>query len=252
MVRVSAATQPGSVSRVNEDCYLWSEDLCLFVVADGMGGGTAGQVASRLAIESIENFVRRSQDGEDYSWPCGIDTRLTFHGNRLRTAIQLANRRVFHASETVDGCTGMATTVVSALIRGTRAVIGHVGDSRVYVLADGELSALTRDDSWAATVFANGARNPIGAARPTGVLTQVLGAREKTEIHITEYELQPGTMLLLCTDGLHDMVHEARLRSVMVESPDLNSAAQTLVDEALAAGARDDVTALIVQYDGNP
>jgi PPM family protein phosphatase len=138
MVRAFAVSHPGICS-VNEDCYLCLEDLCLFVVADAMGGHAAGEVASRLAVESIENFARRSHDGAEYSWPYGIDTRLTLDGNGLRTAIGLANRRLVRESEGHDDYAGMGTTVVSALIARSRLVVGHVGDSRLYMLTDGVL-----------------------------------------------------------------------------------------------------------------
>ena len=139
MVRAFGVSHPGICS-VNEDCYLCLEDLCLFVVADAMGGHAAGEVASRLAVESIENFVRRSHDGEEYCWPYGIDTRLTLDGNGLRTTIGLTNRRLVRESEGHDDEAGMGTTVVSALIAGSRLVVGHVGDSRLYMLTDGVLT----------------------------------------------------------------------------------------------------------------
>ena len=149
MVRASAVSHPG-VRPVNEDSYLCHEELCLFVVADGIGGHAAGEVASRLAVKSIESFVRRSRDIEEYSRPSGIDTSLTLHGNRLRTALDLANRRLFRESEVQDDYTGIGTTVVSALIAGSRLVVGHVGESRLYVFTDGVLMPVTQDDSWAA------------------------------------------------------------------------------------------------------
>jgi serine/threonine protein phosphatase PrpC len=250
MVRASAVSHAG-VRSINEDSFLCADELRLFVVADGMGGHAAGEVASRLAIDSIENFVRRSQNGEDYSWPCGIDASLSFHGNRLRTAIHLANRRVFRASETNDDYMGMGTTVVSALIAGSQLVVGHVGDSRLYSLTDGSLTPLTRDDSWAATVLAaNPADETVMSHPMRDVLTNVLGAREQADIHVSERGLKPGTTLLLCTDGLHTVVDDDRLRALLVDGGSGAETAQALVDEALCQGARDNVTALLVWYDG--
>jgi PPM family protein phosphatase len=250
MVRASAVSHPG-IRSVNEDCYLCLEDLCLFVVADAIGGHAAGEVASRLAVESIENFVRRSHDGEEYSWPYGIDTRLTLDGNRLRTAIGLANRRLVRESEGHDDCAGMGTTVVSALIAGSRLVVGHVGDSRLYMLTDGVLTPVTQDDSWAATVLAEQATDASLKWHPMrNVLTNALGVRENADIHVCECELKPGTTLLLCTDGLHNVLDDDRLLALLTERESARETAQALVDEALAQGTHDNVTALVVRYEG--
>jgi serine/threonine protein phosphatase PrpC len=250
MLRAMAVSHPG-VRRMNEDSYLCSEELSLFVVADGMGGHVAGEVASRLAIEAIEQFMRRSQQGGDYSWPCGIDTGLTLNGNRLRTAIHLANRRVFRASESRDDYSGMGTTVVSALIAGSQLVVGHVGDSRLYLLVDGSLTLATRDDSWAATVLAAGVTNDTMKSHPMRhVLTNVLGVREEADIHVSERMLEPRTTLLLCTDGLHNVVDDNRLRTLIGDGNDGPGAAEALVNEALSRGSRDNVTAMLIWYDG--
>jgi protein phosphatase len=249
MVRASAVSHPG-VRPVNEDCYVCLEDLCLFVVADGMGGHTAGEVASRLAVESIESFVRRSRDGEEYSWPYGIDTRLTLDGNRLRTAIGLANRRLVRESEGHDGLAGMGTTVVSALIAGSRLVVGHVGDSRLYMLSDGLLTPVTRDDSWAATVLAEVTDASLKRHPLRNVLTNALGVQEHADIHVSECDLKPGTTLLLCTDGLHNVLDDDRLLALLTERESAKETAQALVDEALARGTHDNVTALVVRYEG--
>ena len=250
MVRAYAVSPPG-VRPINEDFCVCLEDLCLFVVADGMGGRAAGEVASRLAVESIENFVRRSRDGEEYSWPYGIDTRLTLDGNRLRTAIGLANRRLVRESEGHDDYAGMGTTVVSALIAGSRLVVGHVGDSRLYMLTDGVLTPVTRDDSWAATVLAGHATDARLKRHPMrNMLTNALGVQEHADIHVSESDLKPGTTLLLCTDGLHNVVDGDRLLTLLTERESARETARTLVDEALARGTHDNVTALVVRYEG--
>jgi PPM family protein phosphatase len=249
MVRASAVSQAG-VRPLNDDHYLCHEELCLFVIAHGVGGDEAGGVA-RLAVDSIENFVRQSRDGEEYSWPYGIDTRLTLHGNRLRTAIGLANRRLVRETEGHGDNEGLGTTVVSALIAGARLVVGHVGDSRLYMLADGVLTPVTQDDSWAATVLAEQASDAsLERHRMRNVLTNALGVREHADVHISEHDLKPGTTLLLCTDGLHSIVDDSRLLAVMAERASTADAARALVDEALAQGAHDTVTALVVSYDG--
>ena len=249
MVSSFGVSDRGPVRPINEDCFLADDDLSLFVVADGMGGHAAGEVASRLAIESIENFVRRSHHAEDFSWPCGIDPTLTFDGNRVRTAIYLANRRVFRAAEANDDYTGMGTTVVCALINDGVLTIGHVGDSRLYVLSSGVLTAQTRDDTWAATVLAEGGgivdEEALATHPMRHVLTNVLGARDQTEIHVQERPIQPGELLLLCTDGLHGSVEDQVIQELLATKGNVKHKAEVLVRAAIDRGSRDNVTALV-------
>jgi PPM family protein phosphatase len=253
MVASFGVSDPGPVRPINEDAFLADDDLALFVVADGMGGHAAGEVASRLAIDSVENFIRRSQQAGDFSWPCGIDPALTFAGNRLRTAIHLANRRVFRVAEGHDDYTGMGTTVVCALLTGSHLSIGHVGDSRLYVLSDGVLQPQTRDDTWAATVLAGGhagGADAINSHPMRHVLTNVLGVREQPEIHISERIVSPGETLLLCSDGVHNVVDDETLNALILQDGDLKEIAESVVATALERGGRDNATAVLVRYLG--
>src|SRR3954465_8209658 len=116
MIEAFGLSDVGRVRKGNEDSFACDESLRLFIVADGMGGHNAGEVASRLAVEALVGFIRRSHEDTDVSWPYGIDPTLSLQSNRLRTAINLANRRVFRAAESHDDYTGMGTTIVAALI----------------------------------------------------------------------------------------------------------------------------------------
>ena len=156
MIQAHAESNTGPVRTVNEDSWLIQGELGLFAVADGMGGHNAGEVASRLALDALSGFIGRSASDSDLSWPYGVDPELSFQANRLRTGIHLANRRVFRAAESRDDYTGMGTTLVSVLVHEKRVIVGHVGDSRVYRLTDGELSPVTQDDSWAAALRSQG------------------------------------------------------------------------------------------------
>jgi protein phosphatase len=224
----------------------------LFAVADGMGGHEAGEVASQLAIEAISGFIRRSASDTDFSWPYGLDGNLSYDGNRLRTAIHLANRRIFRAAESNDDYSGMGTTIVSLLANGTRVAIGNVGDSRLYLLRRGKLEQLTQDDSWAATILAHDPRvKPADLAHHPmrNVLTNVLGAREQVDVHLAERDLEAGDVMLLCSDGLHGVLDLEQLRIILQSTPDVDIAARTLVETAIENGARDNVTALVVRYE---
>ena len=224
----------------------------VYVVADGMGGHSAGEVASRLAVESLVSFIRRSHDDTDLSWPYGIDPTLSLHANRLRTAVNLANRRVFRAAESHDDYTGMGTTVVAALIAGSRMVVASVGDSRLYLLADDTLSQVTEDDTWAATMLKDAREvNPHAFANHPmrHVLTNVLGAREQTDVHIHDLPLVGGERVLLCSDGLYGSVDDDALGKALGQAGTVEEAAERLVHLALERGTRDNVTALVIQYE---
>jgi PPM family protein phosphatase len=247
MVSAYAATDPGPVRPVNEDAYLLDADLRLYAVADGMGGHNAGEVASQLALEALGGFVRRSSTDTDLSWPYGVLPDLSFQANRLRTALHLANRRVFRAAESHDDYTGMGTTVVAALIDGARGVVAHVGDSRIYHWSGGALKVLTKDDSWAAALIAQGLSTEDLARHPMRhVLTNVVGARDQVEVHVRELALAPGDRLLLCSDGLHEPLSQDGIAALLGKGDDAESTASSLVREAIKRGSRDNVTALVI------
>ncbi len=252
MIRASAISDTGRVRRSNEDAFLSDVEMRLFAVADGMGGHNAGEVASRLALEALSGFIRRSAADTDFSWPYGLDGTLSYEGNRLRTAIHLANRRVFRAAETNDDYSGMGTTIVGMLVNGDHVAIGHVGDSRLYLLRGDTLEQITQDDSWAATVLAHNPRvNPrdVASHPMRNVLTNALGARELVDVHLAERALEPGDTMLLCSDGLHGTVEAAELQTILARQSDVEKAARDLVTSALDGGSRDNVTALVVRYE---
>jgi protein phosphatase len=252
LLRASAASDVGPVRKTNEDAFVSDADVQLFAVADGMGGHDAGEVASRLAIEAISGFIRRSAADTEFSWPYGLDGNLSYDGNRLRTAIHLANRRIFRAAESNDDYSGMGTTIVGLLANSTRVAIGHVGDSRLYLMRDGAIQQLTQDDSWAATILAHDPRvKPADLAHHPmrNVLTNVLGAREQVDVHLAERDLESGDVLLLCSDGLHGVLDTNEILRILQTAPSVESAAQTLVESAVTRGARDNITALVVLYE---
>lgn len=248
-LKAAGGSETGAVRHGNEDCFAIDLALGLFVVADGMGGHTAGEVASRLAVETITAFIRRSADDQDFSWPYGVESTLSYDGNRLRTAVHLANRRIHRTSESHDDYFGMGTTVAAVLVADGRLVVAHVGDSRVYRLREGRLEQLTRDDSWMATVLADdpSADPQLLANHPMrNVLTNALGAREDTEVHLQDHACLPGDIVLLCTDGIHGVLASSSIATALDQNSDVDAAAANLLAEALAQGSRDNVTALVV------
>jgi PPM family protein phosphatase len=250
MMQAHGVTHAGRVRKTNEDALLNEPEIGLFVVADGMGGHNAGEVASRLAIESIKGFLVRSQASDDFTWPYGIDPRCSFQANRLMTAIKLANRRVFKAGESRDEYTGLGTTVVAALIEEDQLTFSGVGDSRIYVYLDGQLDQITQDDSWVATVLARepGITEASLASHPMRhVLTNVLGAREQMEMDVGERTLVGGETLLLCSDGLHGALDDQTLARVLGSDAPADAVADELVRLALDADGSDNISALVVR-----
>ncbi len=254
MIRACGVSDVGRVRKSNEDRFISDPDLRLFAVADGMGGHKAGEVAAQLAIDAISGFVSRSATDNDVTWPYGIDDSLSFDGNRLRTAICLANRRVFRAAESTDDYGGMGTTIVALILSGAQAAIGSVGDSRIYRLSAGRLLQVTTDDSWASTILAQDPTlkpEDIAQHPMRNVLTNVLGGRSTVEVHVSEHTLRDGDMLLLCSDGLHNVMDLDIVQGILEKAPDVNGAARTLVETALERGSRDNVTALVVRYEAD-
>lgn len=247
-LRAGGCSDRGPVRRTNEDALFKDEALGLLIVADGMGGHAAGEVASRLAIEAVASFIRRTSEDQEHSWPYGIDSGMSFNANRLRTAVHLANRRVYREAENHDDYTGMGTTIVAALVADGTMAVAHVGDSRMYLASNGRLVQLTRDDSWAATVLGQG---PLDGGAPTEqhpmrhVLTNVLGARDNTEIHLQERKLAANEILLLCTDGLHGSLEDSAIQELLGRQSSMERMAEALVRAALERGCRDNVTALV-------
>jgi serine/threonine protein phosphatase PrpC len=249
MLTAYGLSHTGNVRKINEDCWHIDIPLGLFVVADGMGGHNAGEVASTLAVEALVRFMHKTQEGEDVTWPYGIDPGLSYPANRLRTAILLANRRVFRAAEGHEEYNGMGTTVVAASIEDYTLVLGSVGDSRAYSLIDGRLTQLTTDDSWVQTLERS---SPVElgdlANHPMRhVLTKVIGAREELDVPIIERPIRVDETLLLCSDGLHGELAETEIAAILGTETGTPQLAEQLIEAVLRRAARDNVTAVVVR-----
>jgi protein phosphatase len=251
VITAAGATHVGRVRTVNEDAFYCSPESGLFIVADGMGGHQAGEVASALAVEAIRTFFTRTRDGDSVTWPYGIDPKLSFEANRMVTAVKLANRRVFRVSESPEGYTGMGTTVVAMTVAEGRAIIASVGDSRAYSCAGGTLVQLTEDDTW---VRMAGTVDPEMIARHPmrHVLTNVVGARELIDLSVSERVLDAPETFLLSTDGLHGVVDDDDISTMLQGSEPPEVLAERLVNAALDGGSRDNITALVIRYQPAP
>jgi PPM family protein phosphatase len=253
MLEAFALSDAGLVRKGNEDGYICNRTLGLFVVADGMGGHSAGEVASRLAVETVEGFIRRSHDDAECSWPYGVDPQLSLAGNRMRTAVHLANRRVFRASESNDDYAGMGTTLTGVLLTNDLVAYGHVGDSRLYALSADGFRQVTRDDTWVASILANDpTMTPADVARHPmrHVLTNVIGANERVDVQLGEFRLVPGMLFLLCSDGLYGMIKDGGIEEILRAGGSLDAMGRGLIQAALDGGGHDNVTAVLARTAG--
>jgi protein phosphatase len=228
------ATHPGRRA-INEDALLVDVPRGLFVVADGMGGHNAGEVASDLAIVTIGQ-VMAGDDGP-------LDDRLV-------RAIRIANDRILDAARRSQGYAGMGTTVSAVCVAGGRAVYVNVGDSRVYHLHQGELIQITRDDSWIANAIATGVpltTTEIAAHPMRHVLTEVVGLRPDIELRAADRQVAQGDVLLICSDGLHGVMPPEALAATLGASRGVAEIAASLVEQAVARGGSDNVTAVVVR-----
>ena len=250
MVVTHAVSHPGRVRETNEDAFVIDDTLGLYLVADGMGGHNAGEVAAKIAVETVRAFLTRSEDGSECTWPFGVDPEVSFDANRLVTAVKLANRRVFKTADANDDYTGMGTTVVATLVQDNRLAYSGVGDSRLYSLLNGKLTQLTEDDSWVATVLARDEdvdEEALASHPMRHVLTNVLGATEQTEVEVRERLLQDGETLLITSDGVHGALDSRTLQTLMSGS-DVARATEALVETALERDGSDNITALLIRY----
>jgi len=250
MLSVSSSTHPGAVRTINEDSASWDPALLFLVVADGMGGHNAGEVASGLAVEAASAFLQKSANPEDFTWPFGVNPKLSFGANRVTTAAKVANRRVFRASEERTEYTGMGTTLVLALVEGAHVTFANVGDSRLYTMRDGTLHQLSQDDSWVVMLSRESGLDPstFHDHPMRSVLTNVVGARPDVDVSIGEFDLVDGQIILMCTDGLHGGVSDGQMVAILKAQPDLQRAADTLVETAVAQDGRDNITVMLARY----
>jgi serine/threonine protein phosphatase PrpC len=251
-VTYQVATDVGRRRKGNEDYHLGNPEQQLYVVADGMGGHAAGEVASHIAVEAINEFICLTSGDKDVTWPFDYDGTLSHAGNRIKTAIQHANRRVVEGTQERADYEGMATTVVAVLVAEGAVNIAHVGDSRAYQLRSAELAQLTSDHSWVNEQITSGVISPDQArTHPLrNVVTRALGSKVELRVDVRSLKPEVGDVLLLCTDGLTTMLPDAEIKEVLLRClPNLERAARELIDAANEHGGEDNVTVLLLRFE---
>jgi PPM family protein phosphatase len=248
-------TDAGLRRSSNEDSHAIRADVGLFIVADGMGGHVAGEVASRVAVESICAFIQETTNADpNRTWPFPFDPELSVEANRLRAAFRLANRRIASAIADSSDLRGMATTASGMLVGRNRSCVAHIGDSRVYVLSQGELRQITNDHSWVEEQVRAGVLTPAAARQHPwrNVVTRALSGADDPDIDVVEISPRAGERYLLCSDGLFGVVGDDDIARILADTTGtLDEICGHLIDAANAAGGPDNITALVVEVNAS-
>jgi len=238
----------GVIRSHNEDCFDIDPENQVFVVADGMGGHSHGEIASRIAVDSIRDFILKTADA-DATLPFEMDPHLGRHGNRIRAAIRVAHDQVLRAIRKDASLHGMGTTVVGLLLDGDSAAIAHVGDSRAYRLRDGKFQLLTQDHTWVnEQVVAGFLSEDQARSHPLkNVVTRALGGDTDVEIDVQEWPVEPGDLFLLCSDGLTTMLTDDEILARVRNNGSLEEMCGRLVRDANSRGGYDNVSVVLMR-----
>ena len=243
-------TDVGQKRSHNEDAFLYDESHGLAIVADGMGGHAAGEIASGIAVEVIHEFIETMDKEGEVTWPFEYNNEFSFEANLLIAGINLANDKILQKVEENNKLKGMGTTVVAGLFKGERVTIAHIGDSRAYYFRNGELSLITEDHSWVNEQLKKGIISEEQAREHPfkNVVTQALGSGEKLLVDIDEVKIEPEDIFLFCSDGVNSMLSYEEMQAVFEENgSNIESLGRKLIERANQAGGDDNITVVIVR-----
>lgn len=249
------ATDVGRKRTTNEDAVLVRDDLALYLVADGVGGRASGEIASRLALRSIENFfgatVKKTHEKPEFD-----RLGIARDARRLASAVQKANQDVLEVAETTPEHRGMGTTVVAACFSPSSALlhVAHVGDSRCYRLRGEHLELLTQDHSLVTDILAESPQieDDVLERIPTNIVTRALGMNKSLRVSLRSYAVVAGDKYLLSSDGLHGLAHADELAETLARGETPEASVKRLIELANAAGGTDNISALVIECHGGP
>lgn len=249
-VRFAGKTDIGRVRAQNEDSVLVPKEMALAVVSDGMGGHASGEVASRITVETIDQYYRETSRTGQSTWPIKLPN-LEVERQRMAVAIQLANSNIFETA-TADGAKkGMGCTVDAMYFSQGRFYIGHVGDSRVYRIRSGTIQALTEDHS-----FLNDFLRMKEMASDEGinlphknVVVRALGLNEQVHVDVIHDEFKVGDLFLICSDGLSGMLTDPQMMDIATATNSLDNACHELIKSANDNGGNDNISAILIRVE---
>lgn len=250
-IRFAGETNVGMKRAHNEDALYLPESERLAIVADGMGGHASGEVASKLAVETIAGFFKATQDEQQLTWPFKMDRGHRYDVNRLITAIKLANLKIHEQAQRDPRCHGMGTTVVSTLFLDDALIVGHVGDSRLYRRRQDGIEQITEDHSLLNDYIKmkNLTPDEIAAFPHKNVIVRALGMRDTVQVDVHLETPRLGDVYLLCSDGLSGMVSDEEIADILSRDEDLDRICEELVTLANRHGGLDNVTVIAARVE---
>lgn len=250
-VRFAGDSNVGMKRAHNEDSFYLPESERLAIVADGMGGHASGEVASRMAVDTIAGFFKATQEEQQLTWPFKMDKGHRYDINRMITAIKLANLKIHEQAQKDPRCHGMGTTVVSALFLDDALVVGHVGDSRLYRRRDGVLEQMTEDHSLLNDYIKMKHLTPdeIAAFPHKNVIVRALGMKDTVQVDVHVDAPRLGDVYLICSDGLSGMIKDEELSEMSASEPDLDVLCEKLIATANKNGGLDNITVVAVRLE---
>jgi len=248
-IEFGASSDVGRVRENNEDSFRVAPEINLFVLSDGMGGQSSGEIASRLASETVIAHCREAAENPALPFVGTMTEGASEFGSRLASAFNLANHAVHQAAESNPALRGMGTTLVAVVFTDERVSVAHVGDSRVYRLRNGRLELLTQDHSFIAEQVRQGHMTEQEAQNSNlqNVLLRAIGVDEEVEVDLNEELFANDDVLLLCSDGLTKELSDAQITSVLANVEDADTAARRLVKLANDAGGNDNITVIVLR-----
>ena len=249
-VRFAGKTDIGRVRAQNEDNVLVPKEMALAVVSDGMGGHASGEVASRITVETIDQYYRDTARSGPNTWPMKLPN-LEVERQRMAVAIQLANSNIFETAQADGAKKGMGCTVDAMYFSQGRFYIGHVGDSRVYRIRGGQIQALTEDHSFLNDFLRmKEMSSDEGINLPhKNVVVRALGLNEQVHVDVIHDEFKVGDLFLICSDGLSGMLTDPQMREISTASNSLDNACNELIKSANDNGGNDNISAILVRVE---
>ena len=250
-VRFAGETNVGMKRDHNEDAFFLPEGERLCLVADGMGGHASGEVASKLAVDSMAEYFRETAEEQELTWPYKMDRGFRHHTNRLVTAVKLANLRIHEEAQNNPNCKGMGTTLVGCYFLDDTLIMGHVGDSRIYRLREGLFDQLTEDHSLLNDYIKMKHLTPeeIAAFPHKNVIVRALGMKSTVQVDILTEQPRLGDIYLLCSDGLSGMLADTDIAELVASEDDMDKLCERLIQGANEHGGIDNITTVVARIE---
>jgi len=253
-VEVAAKTDVGCVRANNEDNFGYDLRYGIFVVCDGMGGQAAGEVASKLGVDTLLSYFRRAAQTGEYQQAGAPMDGLSKEGTALASAIRLANHTIFETGQQQTASAGMGSTLVAALIKGNALSIANVGDSRIYLIRQGVIQQLTQDHSLVMEQVRRGylTREQAEHSEMQNIILKALGSEESVDPDVEDLVVLAGDTLLMCSDGLTKYIHDNEILQMVSDGETLSQRCSALIQTAKHRGGDDNITCLLLRMVERP